>query len=115
MVEASTQFKKSGFSDEDSAQLAQVSSLYQNIADSEMSAGDSATFIISQMKAFKNEFEDFNTEAEKATHIIDSINQVSNNMAVSSTDIALALSKTASAMSALGNDYEESIALVTSG
>jgi hypothetical protein len=36
-------------------------------------------------------------------------------MAVSSSDIALALSKTASAMSALGNDYEESIALVTSG
>lgn len=36
-------------------------------------------------------------------------------MAVSSTDIATALSKTSSAMSALGNSYEESIALVTSG
>lgn len=115
MVEASTQFKKSGFSDEDSAQLAQVSSLYQNIADSEMSAGDSATFIISQMKAFKNEFKDFNSEAEKATYIIDAINETSNHMAVSSTDIATALSKTSSAMSALGNSYEESIALVTSG
>jgi hypothetical protein len=115
MVEASTQFKKSGFSDEDSAQLAQVSSLYQNIADSELSAGESATFIISQMKAFEGELERFNDEATKATFVIDAINEVSNNMAVSSSDIALALSKTASAMSALGNDYEESIALVTSG
>lgn len=80
-----------------------------------MSAGDSANFIISQMKAFKNELERFNTEAEKATYIIDAINETSNNMAVSSTDIATALSKTSSAMSALGNSYEESIALVVSG
>lgn len=115
MVEASTQFKKSGFSDEDSAQLAQVSALYQNIADSELSAGESASFIISQMKAFSGELDRFETEAGKATHVIDSINEVSNNMAVSSSDIALALSKTSSAMSALGNDYEESIALVTAG
>lgn len=89
--------------------------LYQNIADSELSAGESATFIISQMKAFEGELERFNNEATKATFVIDAINEVSNNMAVSSYDIALALSKTASAMSALGNDYEESIALVTSG
>ena len=41
-----------------------------------MSAGDSATFIISQMKAFKNELGSFNTEAEKATHVINSINEV---------------------------------------
>lgn len=51
MVEAATSFKKSGYSEEDSAELARIATLYQNIADEQMSAGDSADFIISQMKA----------------------------------------------------------------
>ena len=82
MVEASTQFKKSGFSDEDSAQLAQVSALYQNIADSELSAGESASFIISQMKAF-------NYTADESIHVFDVINQTANNFAVSTDDLQL--------------------------
>lgn len=115
MVEGATQFKKAGYDDETSAQLSQISALFQNIADSELSAGDSATFIISQMKAFRTELEQLGDEGKQATYVIDSINEVSNNMAVSSTDISIALSKTASAMSALGNNYNETIALVTSG
>ena len=115
MVESATQFKKAGYDDETSAQLAQISALFQNIADSELSAGESATFIISQMKAFRTELEQLGDEGKQATYVIDSINEVSNNMAVSSTDISIALSKTASAMSALGNNYNETIALVTSG
>lgn len=80
MVEAATSFKKSGYSDEDAATLALVASKYQNIADEALSAGDAADFIISQMKAF-------NIEAENSEHIIDAVNNVSNNMAVSSADL----------------------------
>ena len=65
--------------------------------------------VISQMKAFSNDTETF------ALHTINAINNVSNNMAVSSSDISTALSKTSSAMGALGNTYEQTIALVTSG
>lgn len=108
MVEAATEFKKSGFSDEDSATLARVAAMFQNVADSELSAGDSANFITSQLKAF-------NVEASNAEHIIDAVNEVSNNFAVSSTDISSALSKTSSAMGVLGNSYEETIGLVTAG
>lgn len=69
MLQASTEFSKSGFSPEDSAKLAQVATLYQNIADSELSAGESASFIISQMKAF-------GIEANNAISIIDKVNEV---------------------------------------
>ena len=109
MVASSTEFVKSGYSEEDAAQLAKISELFRNIADDEISTGDSAGFIISQLKAFGNETETF------ALHVTDAINNVSNNMAVSSSDISTALSKTSSAMGALGNNFEETIALVTSG
>lgn len=109
MVASSTEFVKSGYSEEDAAQLARIAELYRNIADEAISSGDSANFIISQMKAFSNDTETF------ALHTINAINNVSNNMAVSSSDISTALSKTSSAMGALGNTYEQTIALVTSG
>ena len=69
MLEASTEFSKSGFNPEDSANLAQVAMLYTNIADEELSAGEAASYIISQMKAF-------NIEAKDAISIIDKTNEV---------------------------------------
>ena len=108
MLESATEFSKAGFTPEDSARLAQVSSLFQNIADSEVSAGDAASFIISQMKAF-------NIEADDATSILDKVNEVSNNFAVSSTDITSALTKQSASLAAYGNNLDKSISLVTAG
>lgn len=108
MLESATEFSKGGYDAETSAQLAQVASLFQNIADSELSAGDAASFIISQMKAF-------DIEANQATSILDKVNEVSNNFAVSSTDITSALTKQSASLAAYGNDLNKSIALVTSG
>lgn len=109
MVESATVFRRSGFSDEDAARLAQIAELYRNIADVEISSEDSAMFIISQLKAFDNLTE----SAESAEHAISALNNVSNNMAVSSADLATGLSKTASAMATAGNTYEQSLALLT--
>jgi len=66
MVEAATEFRKNGYSDDDAATLAQIATMYQNVADDAISAGDAANFIISQMIAF-------NIPAENAIHIIDSV------------------------------------------
>lgn len=106
MISSATEFRKSGFSDEDSAQLAKISEMYRNTADDAITSSESAGFIVSQMKAYNNETEEF------AQHTIDAVNNVSDNLAVSSTDISNGLSKTASAMSALGNSFEESMAMV---
>ena len=100
------EFKKSGFSDEDSAQLAKVASLYQNIADEQISAGEASNFIISQMKAF-------NLTADDSEHIIDAVNNVSNNMAVSSADLATNIGKASAALATGNNTYEETLALMT--
>lgn len=107
MVEAAGNFKKSGYSESDAAVLAQVSSLFQNIADSELSASDAALVIISNLKAF-------NIDAQDSIRVIDAINEVSNNFSVSSTDLSLGLSKTAAAMGTLGNSFEQTVALMTS-
>ena len=104
MVDAATTFRKSGYSDEESATLARVATMYQNVADEAISAGESADFIISQMKAF-------NIEAEDAEHIIDAINEVSNNFAVSSTDLATNIGKASAALAVGGNTYEEVLGL----
>ena len=72
MIEAATEFRKSGFNDQDSLKLGQVAMMFSNIADSELSAGDAAGFITSQIKA---NFSDVSNEATKASQqIIDAIN-----------------------------------------
>ena len=69
MVSAATEFKKSGYSDEDAATLASVAEKYRNISDEQLSAGESANFIIAQLKAF-------NMTASESEHIIDAVNEV---------------------------------------
>lgn len=87
---------------------AEAATMFQNIADSEVSAGDAASFIYSQMKAFSE-------QGLEAADVIDKINEVSNNYGVSSTDLSQALTKTAGAFATYGNSMEESLALVTAG
>lgn len=108
MVDAATEYRKSGFSDEDSATLAQISTMFQNVADDELSAGEASNFIISQMKAF-------GIEASNASHIVDAINEVSNNFAVSSSDLSTNIGKASAALAVGNNTYEESIGLMTAG
>ena len=106
MVDAATEFKKSGYSDDDSAKLAQIAELYMNIADEQLTAGDSASFIISQMKAF-------NITAEDSIHIIDAVNEVSNDYAVSSADLADNIGKVSSTLASSGNSYEQTLGMLT--
>ena len=106
MVDAATEFKKSGFSESESADLALVAQMYRNIADEEITAGESANFIISQMKAF-------NLTAADSEHIINAVNNVSNNMAVSSAALATNLGKASAALAVGNNTYEESLAMLT--
>lgn len=108
MIDAATQFKKMGYADSDSLQLASIATKFQNIADTEISAGTAASFINSQMKAF-------NIEAGESEHIIDAVNNAANNFGVGTNDLQSALTKTGAALSTTGNSYEETIGLVTAG
>lgn len=109
MVESATSFRKNGFNDEDAAQLARVSSMFQNVADETISAGDSAEFLISQLIAFNQTTGDV---AGNAMHIADSLNSVANAFAVGTGDLATGLKIVASSSSAMGNSLESTIGLM---
>jgi len=115
MIEAATSFKKSGYGDEMSLELGKVATMYTNIADEAISSADAADFVIAQMKAFKLETGSATETLENAYHVIDSVNEVSNNFAVSSADIATNLGKASAVMANAGNSLEQMIGLMTAG
>lgn len=53
--------------------------------------------------------------ADDAMHIIDAINEVSNNTAVSSADLATNIGKASAALAVGGNTYEDVLSLMTAG
>lgn len=106
MVEAATEFRKNGFNDSDAATLAKTATVFQNVSDEAISAGESASFIISQMIAF-------GIEAKDAQSIIDKVNQTSNEFSVSSGALAKALGIVASTSSAMGNSIDQTLGVVT--
>ena len=108
MVQNATIFAQGGYSSEDAETLARVAALYQNVADSTVDASTASAFIISQMKAY-------NIEAKDAEGIVDKLNEVSNDYSVSNTDLATGLTKSASALSNLGNTQSQVIGLLTAG
>ena len=110
MVDAATSYRKNGFNDEDSAQLARVSAMFQNVADEQISAGDAADFLISQLIAFDGVG---SNSVENANHIVDAVNAVSNAYSVSSGELAQALGIVSSSSAAMGNSFEETLAVVT--
>ena len=115
MIDAATEFKKSGYTDDQSLELGRIALMYSNIADEEINAGDAASFIIAQLKAFNLEAEDATKTLENAQHVIDSVNEVSNNFAVSSADIANNLGIASAVMANAGNSLEELIGLMAAG
>lgn len=105
MVSAATQFRKSGFTDQEAAQLATISSMYQNVADTALSSEEAASSIISQIRAYGE-------SAEFATHIIDAYNQVANNFSVGTNDLSKAMEVASAGMATYGNSFEQTIGLI---
>lgn len=106
LIQGATEFRKSGFNDADAANLALVAAQMQNVADEAISTGDAANFLISQMRAF-------NLEAADAQHLVDGVNEVANNFAVSSSDLTRSLPLVASALAVGNNSWEEMIGMMT--
>lgn len=78
IVQASTEFAKMGYDPKQALGLSELASRFQNIADTEISAAESAKFINSQLKAFgkTDSLQKFTGDFEKAQHVIDATNEV---------------------------------------
>jgi TP901 family phage tail tape measure protein len=106
VVNATADYARLGYSLSDATKLADVSAVYYNVGD-DLDSFDKATEnIVGTMKAF-------NIQANDAISLVDKLNNVSNNYAVSSGDLGDILQRSASAMEAAGNTLDQTIALGT--
>jgi TP901 family phage tail tape measure protein len=106
IVNATADYARLGYSLSDATKLADVSAIYYNVGD-DLDSFDKATEnIVGTMKAF-------NIQANDAISLVDKLNNVSNNYAVSSGDLGDILQRSASAMEAAGNTLDQTIALGT--
>ena len=93
-----------GYSMEESAQLAESTAILLNVSEfSDATAASEA--LISTMQAF-------GYAADESAHVVDILNEVGNNFAVSSDGLATALQDSASALMEAGNNLEQSVALI---
>lgn len=108
MIDAATMFKKSGFTETEAKDLAVMATMFQNISDVSVTAGDAAASIVSQLQAFGRG----NLEA---IHILDAYNKVAADFAVGTNDLSSAMEIAAAGMTTYGNSFEQTIGLITAG
>lgn len=104
LVEQTATWAKLGYNINESAELAETSSVYANVG--EVDDDTSVSDIVTAMKSF-------NITAEDSITIVDKLNEVSNTYATSAADLGTGLSNSASALSLAGNDIDQSIAMIT--
>lgn len=105
LTNSAADWSRLGYSLEDSKTMAKNSSILLNVSEYD-NINDATEALISTMKAF-------NVEAEDSMTLIDKMNLVGNNYAISTDGISDALMRSSSALVAANNDIDESIALIT--
>ena len=104
VVSSTADWARLGYSIEEAAHLAESTSVLLNV--SEFDSIDSATSaLISTMQAF-------GYAANDSMHVIDVMNIIGNNFAVSTDGLATALQDSASALMTANNSYEQAAAMV---
>ncbi len=103
-VTQSANWAKLGFNVDESAVLAEYSSIYSNVGEV-----DDATAVSDMVTAMKS----FNIEATDAIDIIDSLNILGNKFATDSASLGEGLRNSAAALNMAGNDIHESLAMLT--
>ena len=104
LTQMAAEWSRLGYSMKESAQLAESTAVLLNV--SEFSdATEASEALISTMQAFQY-------TADESQHVVDILNEVGNNYAVSSDGLAVALQDSASSLMTAGASLEESVALI---
>lgn len=104
VVSSTADWARLGYSMEDAANLAESTSVLMNVSEF-TSINNATSALISTMQAF-------GYAAKDSMHVVDIMNEIGNNYAVSSDGIATALQDSASSLMAANNSYQEAVALV---
>ena len=100
----SAEWARLGYSMKEAGQLAESTAILLNVSEFK-DANEASEALISTMQAFQY-------TADESQHVVDVLNEVGNNFAVSSDGLATALQDSASALVEGGNNLEQAVALV---
>ena len=106
VIDSTAEWSRLGYTLDESQELAKWSTVLSNIGDGIDSASDAAAYLVSILKGFR-------MEADEVEHVVNVLNSVGNNEPISESGIAEALVRSASALSAAGNSFEESVSLIS--
>lgn len=106
VINATTEFKRMGYTIDESLDLAQTAIMLTNVAEGLDDAGEAASIITSILKGL-------GVNAEYAESILDRLNEVSNNNAVSLATLADMAQRAAATMNILGNTFDQTLGLLT--
>lgn len=104
LVNSTADWKRLGYTDKDSEELARVSALMANVGDQIDNAMTASSYMISAMQGF-------GLVADDAERLLDCMNQIANTEPVSMNDLGIIMQKSSAAMSAAGNTYQETLSL----
>lgn len=106
VIEAATEFKRAGYTLEESMALSKTALIMTNVAEGINDAGTAANYLISILKGA-------NLEISYSNKLLDELNEISNTSAVNFDSLANMTQRIAGTMRTLGNSVEETMALVT--
>lgn len=104
LVSSTADWKRLGYTDKDSEELARVSALMANVGDQLDNTTTASSYLISAMQGF-------GLVADDAERLLDCMNQIANTEPVSMNDLGIIMQKSSAAMSAAGNTYQETLSL----
>lgn len=108
MIEAATEFKRAGYTLEESLNMGSAALVMTNVAEGIDTTSESASTLISVLKGF-------NIDETDIMSIVDKINNVSNKSPVGFDNLADGLERVSGTMNQAGNSINETIGLLTGG
>lgn len=112
IISSTADFARLGYGFEESQGLAEVANIYAVVGDEIEGVEDATQSLVSTLAAFRSDMGDM-SNTDFAMSIVDKMNEVSNNFAISSGGIGQALQRSASSMAAANNTLDETIAMIT--
>ena len=102
IVDAATEWGRLGYNLKESAELAKASAIYANVGDIDVTTA--TTDLVSALKAFGK-------DADEAMGVVDILNEIGNNYAVSSEQLGEILKKSSSSLAVSGDTLENLVAM----
>lgn len=107
LTNSAADWARLGYSIKEAGELAKNTAILMNVSEFE-DVGTATEALISSLQAF-------NYNASNSIEIVDKLNIIGNNFAISSDGIAEGLKRSASTLVAAGNSLEQSIAMLAAG